>query len=527
MTAPIPAIDFAALRRQVMDAGCFQPAPGRAVASFFLHLLAAGGLFAMAAYGPTWALVPLFTTASLAFYRLGWLMHDAAHGATFGSAPWNRRFATLVAGTLGELPSGWRYGHNRHHAAPNVRGRDLDQSERWDPDRRFRSAWVAALDLFLTSRFRGFWLPKSMLLLGLRDGYWAYRHHRSAFPVELAAAVAGFLVQLVWFILCFGAWAPLAFAAHWFIGLVYLNAAFAGNHYDLESFDPDAAHQIPFDELQLRTTRNYRGGAVTRFVLGGLENQIEHHLFPNLPRHQLRRAAPLVRAYATSRGLPYHEATFFQAMRQVVRFHLDPNAPAWFPALAHLQLANVITATSLGLGVAGVGLAGTGDLDAALLCGVLALPCDVLDGAVARRTGTASPFGARFDTLADLTSFGVLPAAVAIAAGLDGAAMVLPVAFALGAAVRLARYDEVGLHEKNGRTCFEGVPTPHVAAGFWVGFAGSGALPPDAAVVWLGILCAIGPILHNAAFSVPKQGWHVRTMWGAVPAAAAFAWWLP
>jgi fatty acid desaturase len=314
---------FEDLRREVEQAGCFQRRPIVAITSLVAHVAASGALFLVSATAENaLAATVCFVVASFLFYRLGWLMHDAAHGGVFETASGNRRFAAITAAILGEFPSGWRYGHNRHHATPNVRGRDLDQSERWDPERRYRTRAGAFVGVLLFSKFRGRYLPKTLLLLGLRDGYFCYRFHRDAFARELIGSLAGLGGQLVFMCVLFGVWGPLLFLAHTSIGMVYLNTAFAGNHYDLESFDEAQADGIPFEDLQARTTRNYRGGALARFVFGGLENQLEHHLFPGMPRAGLRKAAPFVRAFCAARGLPYHEASFSSAVAGVLRFHL-------------------------------------------------------------------------------------------------------------------------------------------------------------------------------------------------------------
>lgn len=316
---------FEELRRAVEADGCYETRPLASVLSFVVHVAASAALFwASARLVPAAAAPLVFVLASFLFYRIGWLMHDAAHGGTFAGPAANRRFALLCAGVLGEFASGWRYGHNRHHAAPNVRGRDMDQSERWDPERRYRTLAGAFVGLLLFSRFRGRYLPKTLLLVGLRDGYFCFRHHRSRFAGELATVLLGFGAQLAGFIWLFGWAGPIVFFAHTAIGLLYLNTVFSGNHYELASFSEEEAESIPFADLQIMTTRNYAGGVLARFVFGGLENQIEHHLFPSMPRHQLRRAAPRVRAFCEARGLPYRVDPFGRAILAVLRFHLEP-----------------------------------------------------------------------------------------------------------------------------------------------------------------------------------------------------------
>ena len=81
----------------------------------------------------------------------------------------------------------------------------------------------------------------------------------------------------------------------------------------------DAGGQPGFLRRQVLTSRNVRGGWLTHFALGGLNYQIEHHLFPSMPRPNLPRAQPLIAAFCTSRGLPYSEATLLGSYTQALR----------------------------------------------------------------------------------------------------------------------------------------------------------------------------------------------------------------
>ncbi len=329
-----PTTTLPALRARLEAAGCFERKPARALAELAVNVLGSVAFFCAARWvalaWTAWAALPLFVCGSFLFYRTGWLMHDAAHGGSWPTPPANRRFAALTAGILGEFPSGWRFGHNRHHAWTNVLGEDWDQRERWDPSRRYRSRLGAWVGLFMFTRHRRLVLPASLVFLALRDGWYCHRHFRDRFAGELAAVIAGLSAQLAFFAWLAGPWAGAGlFLLHTHIGMLYLNSAFAGNHYDLEAFTPEQARLLDVETLQARTTRNYRGGWWTHFVFGGLEKQLEHHLFPHLPRHHLHRAAPHVRAFARARGLPYHEAGFWSCYLRVLDFHVDaPARPA-------------------------------------------------------------------------------------------------------------------------------------------------------------------------------------------------------
>jgi fatty acid desaturase len=65
-----------------------------------------------------------------------------------------------------------------------------------------------------------------------------------------------------------------------------------------------------------------RGGWLTDLALGGLNYQIEHHLFPSMPRPSLRRSQPLIRDYCQQRGVPYCEASLAGSYAQALR-HLS------------------------------------------------------------------------------------------------------------------------------------------------------------------------------------------------------------
>jgi fatty acid desaturase len=67
------------------------------------------------------------------------------------------------------------------------------------------------------------------------------------------------------------------------------------------------------------TSRNVRGGRVVDFALGGLNYQIEHHLFPSMPRSNLRHAQTIVLAFCANRGVRYHESRLIASYAETLR----------------------------------------------------------------------------------------------------------------------------------------------------------------------------------------------------------------
>jgi fatty acid desaturase len=112
---------------------------------------------------------------------------------------------------------------------------------------------------------------------------------------------------------------------------VYLGCAFAPSHKGMPLVQP--GEELDFLRRQVLTSRNIRGGPWLELTMGGLNYQIEHHLFPRMPSPTLRRAAPLVRAFCASRGLTYHESTLGGSRTQVMRYLRDVGRGRWHDPL--------------------------------------------------------------------------------------------------------------------------------------------------------------------------------------------------
>jgi fatty acid desaturase len=95
---------------------------------------------------------------------------------------------------------------------------------------------------------------------------------------------------------------------------------FLVNHIGTRVIEPD--EPISFFTQQLSTTRNLGRSRLHDFVFGGVNNHIEHHLFPSMPTARLRAARPIVRAFCRRHGLVYRETSWLAAARDVRR-HFD------------------------------------------------------------------------------------------------------------------------------------------------------------------------------------------------------------
>jgi fatty acid desaturase len=113
----------------------------------------------------------------------------------------------------------------------------------------------------------------------------------------------------------------LAFiAVHQAVFGLYMGVSFAPNHKGMPMEQP--GDNWDYLRRQVITSRNITGGPVIDRLLGGLNYQIEHHLFPSMPTPTLRQLQPLVREFCAERGVPYIECSVLQSYRQSLH-HLD------------------------------------------------------------------------------------------------------------------------------------------------------------------------------------------------------------
>src|SRR5260370_39085074 len=102
---------------------------------------------------------------------------------------------------------------------------------------------------------------------------------------------------------------------------LYLGCSFAPNHKGMPILG--ATDHSDFLRRQVLTSRNVRGGWLTDLALGGLNYQIEHHLFPSMARPNLRRPQPLIEAVSHRQDLPYCQSSLAGPYTQAAR-HLAP-----------------------------------------------------------------------------------------------------------------------------------------------------------------------------------------------------------
>jgi fatty acid desaturase len=286
------------------------------VPTFFLSYL---GLLVLP-FGLVWLL--LAVTASVGLLTMGYVGHDAGHYALS-----KRRWVNDVWGQFGMtflcgMSFGfWRSRHNAHHVhCQEVGG---------DPDMHFgvlfsvypdSASWHTRLGrLFLRVQKWAFWPLSSLYWVALR-----YDGVRDLLQRPKETKVDRFLMPLHWIVLLVGpalafGWpaALLAYVTVSCMSSLMTASVFIPNHIGMRRLAP--GHGIDYLEQQITTSRNISNPPLLDFYYGGLNSQIEHHLFPRVAHNRYREMRTTVRAFCHEHGLPYEEVTLYRALASVGR----------------------------------------------------------------------------------------------------------------------------------------------------------------------------------------------------------------
>jgi fatty acid desaturase len=134
---------------------------------------------------------------------------------------------------------------------------------------------------------------------------------------------------VVYFGLLFSVLEPLQ--ALLFIGVhrglfgTYMVSIFAPNHKAMPLLERDS--KVDFLRRQVLTSRNVLAHPITDFCYGGLNYQIEHHLFPRLARNKLREAQPIIRGFCREQCIAYHETSVLQSYKEILQHLHEVGAP--------------------------------------------------------------------------------------------------------------------------------------------------------------------------------------------------------
>lgn len=311
---------------------------------------------------PAWFFYKLFTTfamAPLAYWlncqghiwlgclvlatmwqQFGWISHEINHHSVFKQRAAGH-FMGWVSGNvmLGFSMWWWNDRHNSHHAVTNIEDQDPDietlpylcfsrnDVDKCTPQQLNYIQKQHYYFWFILPFLNIIWMLNSIVFCATGTG-WAntamnkpetiYTKYNFRECIGLAIHHLG----MVWFMFSSMPWymVPVWWLVCKIIAGVGLSFVVFFNHYSCPKFDFDSDAGENFVINQLITTRNLTPGVVADWVCGGLNYQIEHHLWPTMPRHNLYKCSLILKEWCVAHNLPYLSSDFVPGVLQVRDF---------------------------------------------------------------------------------------------------------------------------------------------------------------------------------------------------------------
>ena len=321
-TPPDPVADFAELPRRIREQGLLDRQLRyytiKMVSTLAMLSLSIGLLILVDNF---WFQIANAVFLAFVFGQIGYIGHDAGHLGVCRSERGNRLIGYAVSFLLSMSQSWWLNQHNQHHRSPN----DLDDDPHthipvfaFSEEKAIRMRGIlrilAAYQAFyflpiLTFECLALRFSSAQFLVGAR-------RPRTYLP-ELALMAVHFTLYAGLLLYALSPWQALVFAlVHQGLFGLYYGLVFAPNHKGMLILDKD--QPLDFVRTQVLTTRNVRPNFLVDFLYGGLNYQIEHHLFTMMPRNRLGKARPIVKEFCQQRGIPYYETGTLGSYREIL-----------------------------------------------------------------------------------------------------------------------------------------------------------------------------------------------------------------
>jgi fatty acid desaturase len=317
--------DYAGLSRAVRAARLLDRTPWR----YVLRTTLTVGFFAacwllLAVIGSSWLVLIPALLLGIASTQVAFLGHDGGHQQISASRAGNTAAGLIAGNLLSGLSIGWWIDkHNRHHANPNKEDHDPDIGEGVLAFTATHAANRQGRLARMITRNQAILFFPLLMLEGLNLHVASASHLRRTKSArlrrtEIVLLTAHGIAYLGGLLVLVSPLHALEFVAvHQAIFGFYMGCSFAPNHKGMPIIA--ASQKLDYLRRQVLTSRNVRGGWFVDQLLGGLNYQIEHHLFPSMPRPNLRRAQSLVRDYCANHCIPYAEAGLFASYAMALR----------------------------------------------------------------------------------------------------------------------------------------------------------------------------------------------------------------
>jgi len=317
-----PKLDaFRKLRQNLKEQGFFEPNLYWQAykCCTTVGLLAVGTIFTYFGY---WIIGAILF--GIGYQQLGWLGHDACH---HGLTPY-RKLNNFLGYFFGNVLNGfsvnwWKDRHNSHHAITNVLDADPDVDNLplfvWS-EYDLAKLPTESISTFIVPYQHWYFIPWTSslkIIWSLQSIFYLMNtsvHNRS----YLKSLTAERLTLLSHYILMYLVLrmtpsvisAVLFFFISQMIGGSFIALIVFMNHYACDQLTKSDGKDADFLKLQLQGTKNIDPGMFMDWFAGGLNYQVEHHLFPTIPRHNLHKVKPIIENFCKENELPYFSCSY-------------------------------------------------------------------------------------------------------------------------------------------------------------------------------------------------------------------------
>jgi acyl-lipid Delta6-acetylenase / acyl-lipid (9-3)-desaturase len=317
--------DVVQMRREMQKLGMFKSSKAYYVYKVLSNVaMLSTSVATLVSFPGSWpALLLSSLVMGLFWQQCGWLAHDFLHHQVFLNRAYNNLLGVLIGNVFqGFSVAWWKNKHNHHHAVPNVTdspsGGDPDIQTMpvlWWSEKLIEGDDIESLPRFLLKNqailywpilcmARTSWVLQSILhqllprnkhvtsdamyvteLVGLAIHHLSYLYLLTFIPSVAQLALFVVLTQG--------------------LGGLLIGVVFTVGHNAMEVLTPEEMKATHFVSMQVRTTRNVTPNWFNNWFTGGLGYQVEHHIWPTLPRHSLPHAAVILQKFCHDHNVPY------------------------------------------------------------------------------------------------------------------------------------------------------------------------------------------------------------------------------
>eukprot|EP00128_Syssomonas_multiformis_P004557 Colp12_sorted_trinity150504_noHs@32663 len=302
--SPQMAKEFAELKELLTAKGFFKT-------NWFDEILKAALVFLPQILGiymmhtTAWSYTGAFLFA-MGVQQAGWVAHDYSHHSVFKSPVVNDAFARFFGFVQGYELQWWKARHNTHHVVTNEVGNDPDIK-------------TAPLFVYFRKKLNAiqkyqhiYFVP----MLTMLDVYW--RVESLMFITSRLPKMLPHLgLLLLNYVYCYFVFSPVGWGPAILYTLVkgFTTAVVVFSTHYAEERVPKG-HHYGLAEQSARASRNVKGGLLIDYFTGFISRQVEHHMFPTMPRCNLPATEPYVKAFLAKHGVPFNEDSLWGCVKR-------------------------------------------------------------------------------------------------------------------------------------------------------------------------------------------------------------------